>query len=427
MRRWLLPLAVLAGAVLVPARPAQALTTDPSACDGLPGPAAAACRGAGGVLDGVGEFVGGAAGSLVGSALDAVAGAFAEAGGFFLGQLAGLLGATTQIDLGADWFVGRYALMFGLSAVLTFGLLLLSVVKAVVRGQGAEAVRAGTTHYLMAVVASAFAPALVYLLVQLSDAVTVALSFGAAEDTKAWLEDTGKVLAGLSLANPIGGSSTVLIGSLFAILCAVVLWVELLLRTAIIYAATLFAAPTFSGLVDRALWKHSRRWVYFTVSVIFAKPVVVAVLGLAAAGAGNAGTADGFSSVFVALALMLVAIFCVGLLFRIVPNVGDELAGALTARRELKAGTPNSPLPQASNVVRQSIQTHLVPRPSAGRAVPVSAGAAAGAVAGPAVAASVVQRATSGVVQGVGSAVRAPGSLTGAPTPPRQADREGRA
>ena len=64
---------------------------------------------------------------------------------------------------------------------------------------------------------------------------------------------------------------------------------------------------------------------------------------------------------------MLVAIFCVGLLFRIVPNVGDEIAGAVTARRELKAGTPNSPLPSAGNVVRQSIQTHLVPRPLDGR------------------------------------------------------------
>lgn len=165
---------------------------------------------------------------------------------------------------------------------------------------------------------------------------------------------------------------TLLVTAIFAVLCAVVLWVELLLRTAVLYAAVLFAAPVFSGLVDRSLWRHSRRWVSFTVSVVMAKPVVVAILSLAAAGAGDGGPGDGFSSVFVACALLLVAVFAVGLLFRIVPSIGDEIAGAVTARRELRTATPNVPLPGPGNVLRQSVQAHLVRGP---RRAAVGAGA----------------------------------------------------
>lgn len=413
MRRLVIP--AVAALVLVPASAASAVEPDTSFCDRLPGPAAAACRGAGGVADGLG----GLGGAVVGSAIEGIAQAFAEAAGYFLSRVGDLLGATTEIDLSADWFVRRYALMFGISAFLTLGLLLLSVLKAVVRGQGTEALRAGTTHYLMAVVASAFAPAFVYLLVELSDAVSAALSLGTAQDTQDFLGDTGKVLVGLGAANPTGGSATLLIAALFTILCAVVLWVELLLRSAIVYVAVLFAAPTFSGLVDRSLWKHARRWVFFTVSVVFAKPVVVAVLGLAAAGAADGGSQDGFSSVFVALALMLVAIFCVGLLFRIVPNVGDELAGALTARRELKAGTPNSPLPSAGSVVRQSIQTHLVPRPGSRPSMAMASGGA-GAVA-PVGVALAAHRTAGAVVRGVGDAVR-PSTPTTPGAPPRRSE-----
>jgi hypothetical protein len=404
-------------AVVLIAPPAEAQV---SPCEMLPGAARLACEGARGLTGGVGGAVGGAVTSVADSAINGAASAFAEAGGYFMGKVAELLGATTEVDLGAEWFTKRYALMFGISALLTFALLLLAVTKAVVRGQGLEALRSGTAYYLAAVIASAFAPAFVYLLVQLSDAVSIALTFGAADDSKAFLTDTGRALTLLSVGNPAAGAATLLVTSFFAILCSVILWIELLLRTAIIYVATLFAAPTFSGLVDRALWKHARRWVYFTVSVVFAKPVVVAVLSLAAAGAGNAGTADGFSSVFVALALMVVAIFCVGLLFRLIPNAGDELAGALSARRELNSSTPHSPVPGPGVVVRQSVQSHLV-RAASGAGSRRVAMAGAGAAAGPAVAltaaGAAAHRTAGHVTQGVGSAVRsATSSVPPAPT-----------
>lgn len=340
-----------------------------------------ACEAASGVTSGVGGIVSGAASSAADSALTAFSNAFAVAAQHFLGKLGDALHGTTQVDVTAPWFLERYALMFAVSALLTFALLMLTVVKAVARGHALEAVKSGTLHYLLAVVASAFAPALVYLLLRLSDQLSALLSLGAQDDVDALLKDMGATVGTLAVTTG-GGAAVALLAALMTVFCAGILWVELLLRTAIIYVSLLFAAPTFSGLVDRSMWRHSRRWVGFTVSVVFAKPVVVAVLSLAAAGAESGGSGDAFTSVFVSLALLIVAIFCVGLLFRVVPSVGDEIAGAVSARREINSATPHSPVPGPIPVMRQSLQSHMV------RAAMTRKAAVAGA-AGPAAPAAV--------------------------------------
>lgn len=363
-----------------------------SACDALPGPASAACDAASDVTGGLGGVVGGVASSAADETIQALARSFASAGAFFLSKLGEALTSTTEIDVSQDWFLERYAVVLGISATLTLALLLVAVMKAVARGDASGAVRSGTTYYFAAVLCSAMAPAFVYLLVRLSDEVSTALLAATGDDVDELLNGTGTALAGLTLSMPAGGPAAALVAAIFTILCAGILWLELLLRTATVYVSLLFAAPTFSGLVDRSLWKHARRWVTFTVSVIFAKPVVVAVLSLAAAG-GSAGTEDGFTSVFVGLALLVVAIFCVGLLFRLVPNAADEMAGVLSARREINAATPHSPLPGPSAVVRQSVQSHVVRGASARGA---SVGAAA---AGPVGAAVLVGAAAHRVVQ----------------------------
>lgn len=352
-------------------------------CASLPGPAQLACDAAANVAGGVGDAVGSVVFDAADSALSMLASAFAAAGTYFLGRLADALNATTEVDVTSGWFLERYALMFAVSALLTFALLILSVLKSVLRGQGIEAVKSATVYYLAAVVASAFAPAAVYLLVKLSDQLSSVLAVGGEEDVSSFLEDIGLGLGVIAAASPTVSAAVVLIAAVAAVFCAGILWVELLLRTAIIYVSLLFAAPTFSGLVDRSLWKHARRWISFTISVIFAKPIVVAVLSLAAAGAQGGSTSDAYSSVFVSLTLLVVAIFAVGLLFRFVPNAGDEIAGALTARRELNASTPHSPLPGPGVVVRQSVQSHLVKAASVRRVAtaPVVPVAAAGLAA----------------------------------------------
>src|SRR3954447_6458815 len=165
------------------------------------------------------------------------------------------------------------------------------------------------------------------------------------------------------------------------VVSALVLWLELLLRAAAIYAVTLFAAPVASGLVNRNTWGSVRRWLYFLIALILAKPAVAGVLALAGTLAAHGSSADAFSSVLVAVALLVMAIFATALLFKFIPHVGDELAHVATARRELANSGPAAAIPGPASIASRSISVHTSDglRRVRGRTPAAAGGPAAGA------------------------------------------------
>lgn len=48
--------------------------------------------------------------------------------------------------------------------------------------------------------------------------------------------------------------------SLVTVLAAGVLYLELFIRAALLYVGALLGVVVYSGLVDRNLWGHVRRW-----------------------------------------------------------------------------------------------------------------------------------------------------------------------
>lgn len=368
-------LAILFATLIAGATPAQAA---PSPCDALPSPLAGACSVT--PINGAASAAGkaGAAVDCVTDPVGCVAKSFGEAAGWFLGKLATVITATTEVDMTNDGFLQLYATMFGLAAVLTLIRVLVSVLTNVARGQGMEAVKAATGYYIAAVVIGAFAPAVVYVLLQLSDGLTKAVTLNTTDDTARFLTGVAKTMA--VLPDSVG-AATVLLVALLMVVCALVLWLELLLRAAAIYAVTLFAAPVASGLVNRNTWGSVRRWVHFLIALILAKPAVAAVLALAATLAAHGGTADNFSSVLVAVALLMMAIFATALLFKFIPHVGDELAHVASARRELANSGPAAAFPGPASIANRSINVHASngTRKSATRAPAAASGPAAGA------------------------------------------------
>ena len=71
--------------------------------------------------------------------------------------------------------------------------------------------------------------------------------------------------------------------SLVSILAAGVLWLELVIRAALLYVGALLGTVVYAGLVDKNMWGHVRRWAGIMIAVILVKPVIVIVLGLAGA------------------------------------------------------------------------------------------------------------------------------------------------
>jgi hypothetical protein len=405
----------MCGVVSVAAPQARAI----SPCSLIPGPVSTVCTVAGGSHAGplgkVNSFA-----SCVSDPIGCVAKSFASGAQWFMNKLGALITDTTQINLTNSNFLSLYATIFGLAAILTLIRVLFAVTTNVVRGQGWEAVKSGTIYYIAAIALGAFAPAIGYLLLRLSDGLTTAVTFNTTADTRRAFTGVGTTLAGLSAGN-IGGSATLLLVAILAMIGAAMIWLELLVRTAAVYVVMLFAAPVASGLINRNTWPSVRRWVYFTVAIIMSKPAVGAVLALATTMLAHGSPKDSFSSVLTGVALMFMAIFATGMLFKFIPHVGDEIAHVASARRELSSSGPAAAIPGPANIAQKSIQTHAVSmtRRTGGPAA-AAAGAAGGAAGGiafgaqkvPAMAGSAASGATAGVAARNGS------SSTGRPKPP---------
>ncbi|MFE3284541.1 hypothetical protein ACFXJJ_15650, partial [Streptomyces sp. NPDC059233] len=124
------------------------------------------------------------------------------------------------------------------------------------------------------------------------------------------------------------------------------------------YVGALLGVVVYSGLVDRNLWGHVRRWAGIMIAVILVKPVIVIVLGLAGALTGEKGP-NAFSAVVTGLAIILLAIFASAMIYRFVPGFGDEIASARAGRSKATDGAQAAAvISSPASLVSQGIKTH---------------------------------------------------------------------
>jgi len=138
-----------------------------------------------------------------------------------------------------------------------------------------------------------------------------------------------------------------------------VLWIELLIRAAMLYVGAALAAAVYAGLVDKSLWHHIRRWAGMMIAVDLAKPVIVIVLGLATAISASQNSAS-FASVLSGLAIMILSIVSSALIFRFVPNFGDDMLAISTARNSAGASdaAPTGAMAGPASRMREGIAAH---------------------------------------------------------------------
>ncbi|GAA4952968.1 hypothetical protein GCM10023205_12750 [Yinghuangia aomiensis] len=325
-------------------------------CDMLTGPAKTYCQNGDG-----GPSIPGAPGQTAGFVTDplgSIAKGCADAATWIINNLAAAVNGTTQVDFTNAGFLRQYAVVFAASTFLTLLLWMLAVTKRAVRGAPITTAISEAVGYLwLAVLASAFTPLTLYLAVSLTDAVTTAIASGTQQDTDRFLGGFAKALdpnAGLG-----GGPVMLIFVSMLSMLAAAVLWVELLLRAAMLYVGAMLGTAVYSGLVDKAMWHHVRRWAGIMVAVLLAKPVVVIVLGLATAISGGRPQ-DSFSSVLSGLAIMCLSIFASVLIYRFVPNLGDDMAQLHSGRRALggAGGAATSLVGGPAAFMKQGIRAH---------------------------------------------------------------------
>ncbi|MEV0693180.1 hypothetical protein [Streptomyces sp. NPDC050388] len=355
--------AVQASAVLFATRAFAEPTPTPTGsndpCDLIHGPAKDYCDRDGGGGSGGGS---GGAGSLNDptTALDplaALARGCADAAAWTIKKLSAAVDETAAVDFTNPTFRQQYAVVFAASTILTLLLWLLAVAKRAVRGVPLTTALSEAIGFLwLTVLASAFTPLILYTVVSATDSVTDVLAKATGNQTDTFF---GTFAGALEKGKDIGGGPIMLIiVSLVSILAAGVLWLELVIRAALLYVGALLGTVVYAGLVDKNLWGHVRRWAGIMIAVILVKPVIVIVLGLAGALSSDDGP-NAFSAVVSGLAIILLAIFASAMIYRFVPGFGDEIANSRNNRimqgAESKAAAVMS---SPATMVAQGIKTH---------------------------------------------------------------------
>ncbi|MET9525977.1 hypothetical protein [Streptomyces coeruleorubidus] len=289
--------------------------------------------------------------------LSSLAKGCADAASWTVEKLSEAVKDTANVDFTNPKFLQQYAVVFAASTILTLLLWLLAVAKRAVRGVPLTTALSEAIGFLwLTVLASAFTPLILYTVVSATDGITEVLAKATGDQTDAFF---GTFSEALKKGEDIGGGPIMLIVvSLVSILAAGVLWLELVIRAALLYVGALLGTVVYAGLVDKNLWGHVRRWAGIMIAVILVKPVIVIVLGLAGALSADDGP-DAFSAVVSGLAIILLAIFASAMIYRFVPGFGDEIAGSRNNRlmqgAESKAAAVIS---SPATLVAQGIKTH---------------------------------------------------------------------
>ncbi|MEU7338053.1 hypothetical protein [Streptomyces sp. NPDC007074] len=289
--------------------------------------------------------------------LSSLAKGCADAASWTIDKLSSAVNDTANVDFTNPKFLQQYAVVFAASTILTLLLWLLAVAKRAVRGVPLGTALSEAIGFLwLTVLASAFTPLILYTVVSASDGVTEVLAKTTGNQTDTFF---GTFSGALAKGENIGGGPIMLIVvSLVSILAAGVLWLELVIRAALLYVGALLGTVVYAGLVDKNLWGHVRRWAGVMIAVILVKPVIVIVLGLAGALSTDDGP-DSFSAVVSGLAIILLAIFASAMIYRFVPGFGDEIANSRNNRIMQGAeGKAAAVISSPATLVAQGIKTH---------------------------------------------------------------------
>ncbi|AXE26983.1 hypothetical protein C0216_29325 [Streptomyces globosus] len=281
----------------------------------------------------------------------------ADAAAWIVTELGKAVNGSANVDFTNDAFLKQYAIVFAASTVLTLVLWLLAVAKRAIRGVPLATALSEAIGFLwLTVLASAFTPLILYTVVSATDGVTEVIASAGGSQTDMFF---GSFTEALKKGDSIGGGPIMLIVvSLVTVLAAGILFLELFIRAALLYVGALLGVVVYSGLVDRNLWGHVRRWAGIMIAVILVKPVIVIVLGLAGALAGDKGP-NAFSAVVSGLAIILLAIFASAMIYRFVPGFGDDIAAARAGRTKATDGAQAAAvISSPASLVSQGIKTH---------------------------------------------------------------------
>jgi hypothetical protein len=293
---------------------------------------------ASGLINPVCQGVSGVGSSIISSGASSVFDAMAtwvgSGSAWLLGQIGSALNTSTTVTLDAPWFLDRYRAAEGILSIVALPLLLATAIQAIFQQRPMLLVRAAFVQLPLAMVFAGAAVELVTMALSITDQLSSALSTTSPGAIQALMTSIAStILASGATAGTSAPAFIGLLGALVVAVAALVLWVELVIRTAAIYVAVAFLPLVLVSMVWPTLASWSRRLVETLLALILSKLVVVAVLEMAVGALGSQQGA-GFSTVVTGIALLMLAAFAPFSLLRLLPMFESSAALALEGLRQ---------------------------------------------------------------------------------------------
>lgn len=372
-------------------------------CDSIKGPAHKYCMQGQEKDGGDGDGGGGLESPIDTTAdpLSSLANGVAQAAGWVVDKLSDAVAATSDVDFTNTNFLKSYAIVFAASTFLVLFIWLWAIVKRVVRGAPLTTAFGEAIGLLwLTVLASAFTPLVLYVVVGAVDGITEAIAGGDSDNNRFFAAFSKALTDEESMGD--GGPIARIFLALVSILAAGVVWLEMVIRTALLYVGAVLGTVVYSGLVDKALWSRVKKWVGMMVAIIMLKPIIVIVLELASAMSGG-GPKDSTAAIISGLSIIIIAIIASAMLFRMVPGMGDEIVEARRASYDPASQQSKAAVTRPVTGIRQGISTHAA-RDSASR--PTAAASTSSASSG--ISAHSTRPASSGSGSGAGGQAARP-------------------
>ena len=300
------------------------------------------------VIHQVCNVAGDAAGAVVTAPFDWLAQGMGGAAEWMFKSVWQVIDSTTYVDVTSGEYTKVYNIMFGIAVFVMLGFFMLQVIGGMIRREPAALSRAAL-GLAKSILGSFVALALLGTALEITDQLCIGIVNAAGTNMNEMGDKVAVLAAGLgtiNLAAPGAGAILTIFLASLAIVGAMVVWISLLIRKALLLIAIVFAPIALAG----SSWDHTRswvsRWATFVIAMILSKVVLVVIFLLATAQVSAPIDADleSVSQPMAGVVLMLMAGFAPYLSYKAIAFMGFDMYHAMSAEQEAKASL-NRPMP----------------------------------------------------------------------------------
>jgi len=300
------------------------------------------------VLRTVCNEAGDAAGTVVTAPFDWLAQSLGGAAQWMFESVWQVVATTTFVDVTSGEYTKVYNIVFGIGVFVMLGFFMLQVIGGMIRREPAALSRA-VLGLAKSILGSFVALTLLATALEITDQLCIGIVHAAGTN----MDEIGNKLAvlavglgAINLSAPGAGAILTIFLASLSIIGAMVVWISLLIRKALLLIAIVLAPIALAG----ASWDVTRgwvsRWATFVIAMILSKIVVVLIFLIATAQVSAPIDADleSVSQPMAGVVLMLMAGFAPYLTYKAIAFMGFDMYHAMSAEQEAKSSL-NRPMP----------------------------------------------------------------------------------